>query len=84
MLVVGRRGPVAARADAEQPATEPARGRHAPSGLGRIGTGEWDAQRRPSVVRADRVLRIAPSQVRRIGAQLDERVDRGSASTALA
>jgi hypothetical protein len=36
-----------------------------------IGTGEWDAQRRPSFVRADRVLRIAPSTVRRIGAQLD-------------
>ncbi|WP_426566432.1 type II toxin-antitoxin system PemK/MazF family toxin [Angustibacter sp. McL0619] len=36
-----------------------------------IGSGEWDPQRRPSFVRADRVLRIAPSQVRRTGAQLD-------------
>jgi len=47
-----------------------------PSGVRRptwvkIGTGEWDPQRRASFVRADRVLRISPSSVRRIGAQLD-------------
>ena len=50
--------------------TRAANGTRRPAWVG-IGTGEWDAQRRPSFVRADRVLRIAPSQVRRIGAQLD-------------
>lgn len=39
----------------------------------RIGTGAWDAQRRPSFVRTDRVVRIAPSTVRRVGAQLDRK-----------
>lgn len=36
-----------------------------------LGTGEWDRQRRPSEVRLDRVLRLAPSAVRREGATLD-------------
>ncbi|NCT90206.1 type II toxin-antitoxin system PemK/MazF family toxin [Cellulomonas sp. APG4] len=36
-----------------------------------LGTGEWDARRRPSEVRLDRVLRIAPEEVRREGAVLD-------------
>lgn len=36
-----------------------------------IGTGEWDAQRRPSEVRVDRILRIDPNTVRREGAVLD-------------
>ena len=35
-----------------------------------IGTGEWDSQRRPSDVRVDRVIRIDPGQVRRIGSVL--------------
>lgn len=37
-----------------------------------IGTGAWDAQRRPSEARVNRILRIDPSRVRRIGARLDE------------
>jgi hypothetical protein len=36
-----------------------------------VGAGAWDAQRRPSEVRLDRVLRIDPAQVRREGAVLD-------------
>lgn len=38
-----------------------------------LGTGTWDTQRRPSEVRLDRVLRLAPSAVRREGAALDRR-----------
>lgn len=36
-----------------------------------VGTGAWDRQGRPSEVRLDRVLRLAPSAVRREGAALD-------------
>lgn len=35
-----------------------------------LGTGAWDARRRPSEVRLDRVLRIDPAAVRREGAVL--------------
>jgi len=35
-----------------------------------IGTGAWDAQRRPSEVRLNRVLHLAPAGVRREGAAL--------------
>ena len=36
-----------------------------------VGTGGWDAQRRPSEVRVDRVIRLDPAAVRREGAALD-------------
>lgn len=36
-----------------------------------LGTGAWDRQGRPSEVRLDRVLRLAPDAVRREGAALD-------------
>lgn len=36
-----------------------------------IGTGDWDRDRRPSEARVDRILRIDPAAVRRIGAVLD-------------
>ncbi|WP_297109871.1 type II toxin-antitoxin system PemK/MazF family toxin [Tessaracoccus sp.] len=39
-----------------------------------IGAGAWDPQRRPSEVRVNRIVRIDPGGVRRIGAVLDERV----------
>lgn len=46
-----------------------------------IGAGDWDAQGRPSEVRADRLLRIAPGTVRREGARLDrDRYDRVAAA----
>ncbi len=37
-----------------------------------IGSGAWDAQRRPSEVRLDRIVRIDVTTVRREGAALDE------------
>ncbi|MDO5678359.1 MAG: type II toxin-antitoxin system PemK/MazF family toxin [Propionibacteriaceae bacterium] len=37
-----------------------------------IGTGAWDQKRRPSEVRLNRIIRIDPDGVRRIGAILDE------------
>jgi hypothetical protein len=36
-----------------------------------IGTGDWDRQRRPSEVRLDRLIELAPGAVRREGAALD-------------
>jgi hypothetical protein len=36
-----------------------------------VGSGAWDARGRPSEVRLDRVLRLAPEAVRREGARLD-------------
>nr|HMQ67019.1 type II toxin-antitoxin system PemK/MazF family toxin [Arachnia sp.] len=39
-----------------------------------IGTGGWDRQGRPSEVRVNRIVRIDPDGVRRIGAILDRRV----------
>src|SRR3954452_1789662 len=36
-----------------------------------VGTGGWDAQGRPSQVRLDRLLELAPDAVRREGAALD-------------
>jgi hypothetical protein len=36
-----------------------------------IGTGSWDSRGRPSEVRLDRILRLAPDTVRREGAALD-------------
>lgn len=37
-----------------------------------IGTGAWDSQRRPSEARVNRIIRIDPTSVRRVGAVLDE------------
>ncbi|MHA7861388.1 type II toxin-antitoxin system PemK/MazF family toxin [Tessaracoccus sp. Y36] len=37
-----------------------------------IGAGDWDSQRRPSEVRVNRIIRIDPDTVRRVGAILDE------------
>ena len=48
---------------------EAARGRH---WLG-IGAGPWDARRRPSAVRLDRIVRVDPGSVRREGAMLARR-----------
>jgi hypothetical protein len=39
-----------------------------------VGTGGWDAERRPSEVRLDRLLRLPESGVRREGAALDQQV----------
>ena len=46
-----------------------------------LGSGSWDKQGRPSEVRLDRVLRLAPSAVRREGAVLEKaRFDRVAAA----
>ena len=37
-----------------------------------VGTGGWDREGRPSEVRLDRLLRIAPADLRREGAALDQ------------
>ena len=37
-----------------------------------IGTGAWDREGRPSEVRLNRIIRVDPGSVRRIGAVLDE------------
>jgi hypothetical protein len=37
-----------------------------------IGTGAWDRSGRDSAVRVNRVIRVAPERVRRIGARLDQ------------
>lgn len=48
-----------------------------------IGSGDWDSRGRPSEVRADRLLRLAPTAVRREGGRLDrQRYDRVAAAVA--
>ncbi|MBN1091381.1 type II toxin-antitoxin system PemK/MazF family toxin [Blastococcus sp. TML/M2B] len=79
VLVIGRRGPMLlglmlSSQDHDRDAADEAR-------HGRIwtdiGTGSWDARRRPSEVRLDRLLELAPGDVRREGAALDRaRFDR--------
>lgn len=39
-----------------------------------IGSGAWDNQHRPSETRVNRIIRIDPDAVRRVGAILDKRV----------
>src|SRR3954468_11791307 len=50
------------------PSQEAAAGRHWMD----VGTGGWDAERRPSEVRLDRLLLLPEAEVRREGAALDE------------
>src|SRR4051794_41092965 len=79
VLVIGRRGPrllalMLSSKDHDRDAADEAR-------FGRIwtdvGSGEWDARRRPSEIRLDRLLELDPGSVRREGAALDrERFDR--------
>lgn len=38
-----------------------------------IGSGDWDRRRRPSEVRLNRIVRIDPNQVRRVGATLPKK-----------
>ena len=39
-----------------------------------IGAGRWDSQGRPSEARVNRIIRIDPDAVRRVGARLDEHI----------
>jgi hypothetical protein len=73
VLVVGRDGryllalPLSSKDHHRDTAQEARAGRHWID----IGSGAWDAERRPSEVRVDRVLRVRPDGVRRIGATLN-------------
>lgn len=74
VLVVGRDGPwllalPLTSKDHDRDAVQEARaGRH----WADIGSGTWDNRGRASEVRVDRILRVDPAGVRRIGAVLDE------------
>jgi hypothetical protein len=79
VLIIGRRGAdllglMLSSQDHDRDAADEAR-------YGRVwtdlGTGAWDARGRPSEVRLDRLLQLAPGSVRREGAALDRaRFDR--------
>lgn len=70
LLVVGRDGPwlLGLMLSSRDHDTRP--GRPGEDWLD-LGVGPWDAQGRPSEVRLDRVVRLAPDAVRREGAVLD-------------
>jgi hypothetical protein len=73
VLLIGRRdgrllGLMLTSKDHDRDAADEARwGRHWMD----VGTGGWDRERRPSEVRLDRLLELAPDAVRREGAALD-------------
>jgi hypothetical protein len=73
VLVIGHHGPLLlaltlTSKDHDRDARDEARhGRH----WFDIGAGDWDARRRPSEVRLDRILQVEPGAVRREGAGLD-------------
>ncbi|RHA44070.1 type II toxin-antitoxin system PemK/MazF family toxin [Cellulomonas rhizosphaerae] len=73
VLVVGRDGPsvlalmLTSKDHTRDAAREAQRGRRWMD----IGTGPWDARRRPSEVRLDRVLRLDPDAIRREGCIVD-------------
>src|SRR4051794_28069523 len=75
VLLVGRRagrflGLMLTSKDHDRDAADEARwGRHWMD----VGSGGWDVRRRPSEVRLDRLLELAPASVRREGAALDRR-----------
>ena len=79
VLVIGRRGTdllglMLSSQDHDRDAADEARHGRVWTDLG---TGAWDARGRPSEVRLDRLLQLAPGDVRREGAALDRaRFDR--------
>lgn len=76
VLVVGRDGPwllalpVTSQDHDRDAGQEAAAGRYWVD----IGTGGWDPRGRPSEARVNRVVRLAPESVRRVGARLDRGV----------
>ena len=76
VLLIGRRqgrllGLMLTSKDHDRDAADEARwGRHWMD----VGTGAWDRERRPSEVRLDRLLELAPDAVRREGAALERAV----------
>jgi hypothetical protein len=85
VLVIGRDGQsllalmLTSKDHARDAAREQRHGRHWMD----IGAGPWDARRRPSEVRLDRVLRIDPGRVRREGCVVDRALF-GSVAEAMA
>ena len=79
VLVIGRRGPdllglMLTSQDHDRDAADEARHGRVWTDLG---SGAWDSRGRPSEVRLDRLLQLAPGDVRREGAALDRaRFDR--------
>jgi hypothetical protein len=75
VLLIGRKGGqwlglMLTSKDHDRDAADEARwGRHWMD----VGTGGWDRERRPSEVRLDRLITLAPDAVRREGAALDRR-----------
>jgi hypothetical protein len=76
VLVIGRDGgwllglPLTSKDHDRDAAQEASCGRH----WFDVGPGDWDARRRPSEVRVDRIVRLDPAAVRREGAALDREV----------
>ena len=76
VLIIGRDGDyllglmLTSKDHDRDPGVEAAAGRHWID----VGAGGWDAQRRPSEVRLDRVVRLRPEGVRREGAALSQSV----------
>ena len=76
VLLIGRDGPwllglqVTSQDQDEHKAREARAGRYWLD----IGVGDWDHERRPSEVRVNRIIRIDPDAVRRVGAILDQRM----------
>ncbi|MCR6494075.1 type II toxin-antitoxin system PemK/MazF family toxin [Cellulomonas sp. P24] len=73
VLVIGRDGPwlLGLMLSSKDHTATPRREPHPGPRWIDIGAGAWDARRRPSEVRLDRVLRIDPQAVRREGAIMD-------------
>lgn len=76
VLLIGRDGPwllglpLTSKDHDRDLAQEAAAGRHWED----VGSGSWDVRRRPSEARLDRIVRVDPSEVRRIGERLNEDV----------
>jgi hypothetical protein len=74
VLVIGRDGPwllalqLTSKDHDQETAQEARAGRHWTD----IGSGPWDRLGRASEVRVDRIVRVDPSRVRRVGAVLDK------------
>ncbi len=83
VLIIGRDGPwlLALQVTSQDHDVDAAQEARAGRFWEDIGTGGWDSQRRPSEVRVNRIIRIKPGDVRRIGAKLDKQTFHAVAQT---
>jgi hypothetical protein len=74
VLVIGRDGPwlLALPLTSKDHDLDPVQKARAGRNWTDIGSGPWDNRGRASEVRVDRILRVDPAGVRRVGAVLDE------------